>query len=241
MNESSQPAGALEIGERGYVHSRFGTVIGPEFIQGTDWKLFADSWNSLSRDGYMSDGGTYRERRYSEFSHDAAQGRTALLPHVPYSQTKEINYLNGGIERHFDPFERHVAESPVLNTIFQWCADILARTTGTAHWKVQSFQNRILARSTEAGQPTPEGIHRDGVDFVLTLLVGRESIDGGTSALYDARTRECRAEVLLTEPGEFLFADDEKMVHGVTPLTPARPGGQGHRDVLIAMFTRADG
>ncbi|MFD7334550.1 2OG-Fe dioxygenase family protein [Streptomyces violascens] len=241
MNEEFvTPTSVMHLDSQGYIHGKLSAVLGAEDFQGTEWKQFTDSWNNLSQDGYMADGGTYRERRYSEFSYDATADSMTLLPNVPYSQTKEVNYLNGGIERHFEPFEPHVADSPVLRSVFQWCANSLSQTVGEAAWKIQSFQNRILARSGEDGQPTPEGMHRDGVDFVLTLLIERNSIDGGVSAVYDAQTRECLQEVVLSEPGEFLFADDERLLHSVTPLTPSDADVQGHRDVLIAMFTRTE-
>lgn len=83
-------------------------------------------------------------------------------------------------------------------------------------------------------------MHRDGVDFVLTLLIERNSIDGGVSAVYEAQTQECLKEVELSDPGEFLFADDERLLHSVTPLSPSAADGRGHRDVLIAMFTRTE-
>ncbi|MFI5520551.1 2OG-Fe dioxygenase family protein [Streptomyces platensis] len=240
MNEVVTPTPVRHLESQGYIHGKLSAVLGAQFVQSAEWKQFSDSWNNLSQDGYMADGGTYRERRYSEFSYDAADGSMSLTAHVPYSQTTEVNYLNGGIERHFEPFEAHVAASPALRSVFQWCADSLSQTVGEATWKIQTFQNRILARSEEDGQPTPEGMHRDGVDFVLTLLIERESIEGGVSAVYDARTQECLREVALSDPGEFLFADDERLLHSVTALTPSATGGQGHRDVLIAMFTRTE-
>jgi hypothetical protein len=226
--------------DQGFVHSSLSAALGPETTAGAGWKEFADSWNNLCQDTYMADGGTYRLRRYSEFLVDAADEGVTLLPHVPYSQPKDINYLNGGVERHFEPFEEHVAGGVLLGDVLRWCAGILSEVTGNGHWKVQSFQNRILAREAEVGQPTPEGLHRDGVDYVLTLLVDRASIEGGASSVHAADTRERLAEILLEEPGELLFADDVRMLHSVTPLAPSGTG-PGHRDVLIAMFTRDAG
>ena len=33
--------------------------------------------------------------------------------------------------------------------------------------------------------PTPEGVHRDGVTLVSSLLVGRQNAVGGASSVYD--------------------------------------------------------
>lgn len=226
--------------EQGFLHSALTAALGAEVTTGADWEAFAGSWDNLRRDTYMADGGTYRLRRYAEFLVDTEEQGLTLLPHVPYSQPLELNHLNGGIDRHFEPFEEHVSGGTLLGDILHWCAGALNELSGCGRWKVQSFQNRILARDAEAGQPTPEGLHRDGVDYVLTLLVDRRHVESGVSAVHAADTRECLAEVLLEGPGEFLFADDVRMLHSVTPLVTAG-ATQGHRDVLIAMFTRADG
>lgn len=235
MPETAQES-AARLTTQGYMHGN----LDPALVEGAEWKQFSGSWENLRQDAHMADGGTYRLRRYSEFHYSSDTSRVTLLPHVPYSQSKEVNHLNGGIERSFEPFEEHVAGSPVLEAVFRGCAETMAAAGAGRAWKVQTFQNRILARSAEKGQPAPEGIHRDGVDFVLTLLIGRNTVEGGISSIYDAGSRERRAEVQLTEPGEFLFADDARMLHDVTAVTPAPGGDEGHRDVLIAMFTRAE-
>jgi hypothetical protein len=218
----------------GFVHG----ALDPALFDSHDGRRFVGSWNNLRQDTYMADGGTYRLRRYSEFHYAAGAPGVTLLPHVPYAQPKAINHLNGGIERTFEPFEADVAASPVLESVFRWCAEAMSEAGAGGAYKVQTFQNRILARHAEKGEPAPEGMHRDGVDFVLTLLVERNSVEGGTSSVYDAASRECRAEVQLAETGEFLFADDVRMLHDVTAVTPASHDADGHRDVLIAMFTR---
>ena len=52
-------------------------------------------------------------------------------------------------------------------------------------WHVELHQFRIEARPGEAGRPTPEGMHRDGVDWVLVLMVRRENIASGETTIYD--------------------------------------------------------
>jgi hypothetical protein len=205
------------------------------------WQEFADSYNNLERDTYMADGGKYRYRRYAEFD-CAATGEVALLPHVAYEQTKEINYLNGGVKRLFAPFEPHAATGEVIPAVLGWAAQMFSGRMGTPSWRAQCFMNRILARPDEAGRPTPEGVHRDGVDWVLTMMVGRHNVTGGVSAIYAAGdTERPLFEVELTRPGQLLLNDDETTLHGVTPIVPGSLAGQGHRDVFIAIFTAQKG
>ncbi|MBG6181876.1 2OG-Fe dioxygenase family protein [Arthrobacter sp. CAN_A1] len=221
----------------GFLHDFFSSSEGDpqRSIQG--WEEFAGTWSDLRPDTYMADGGNYRLRRYSEFSMTAASGEFELLPHVPYSQDKSVNHLNGGISRSYKPFSDEAVASPVLAGIFEKCGVYLESVRPGESWRAQCFQNRILTSVGEVGQPAPEGIHRDGVDYVLTFFVDRVGAEGGESSVYLASNRSKVDEVQLSQPGEYLFVDDHKLLHDVTGLTLADNSDQGHRDVLIAMFS----
>ena len=60
-------------------------------------------------------------------------------------------------------------------------------------WHVEIHQFRIEARSGQDGQPTPEGMHRDGVDWVLVLLVSRVNIASGETSIGDLAKRRSAA------------------------------------------------
>ena len=185
----------------------------------------------------MADGGKYRYRRYSEFLIDGSTGSVKLLPHVAYMQEKSVNHLNGGISRLYEPFEKAVVNSLSLAAAFKSSVELLDSMKPGRLWKAQCFQNRILTSPDEIGQPAPEGMHRDGVDYVLTLFIDRTGADGGESSVYLAEDRSRIAAIQLGLPGEYLFVDDRKLLHDVTGLS-LKPGCElGHRDVLIAMFT----
>ncbi|EST28452.1 2OG-Fe dioxygenase family protein [Streptomyces roseochromogenus] len=232
---------AQELRDLGYAAGQIDTVLGRSLTASPEWQTFLSSWDRLVLDPFMADGGDYRVRRYSEF--DCTAESVELLPHRAYHQTKRINQLNGGVERLFEPFEDEVARGPVVHSLLAWCArqlDEAEKSPGT--WYAQCFQNRILARPQSQGKPTPEGIHRDGVDYVFTVVVGRNAADGGASSLYAAEPggghgREL-VSVVLQPPGDFLLNDDERTLHGVTPIVSTVEGGTGHRDTFIAVLTR---
>ena len=96
-------------------------------------------------------------------------------------------------------------------------------------------QFRIEARTGEHGQPTPEGLHRDGVDYVLVLLVDRRNIASGVTRIHalDGRTL---GRFTLTEPLDAAIVDDRRVAHGVTPVEPLEPGKPAYRDVLVVTF-----
>jgi hypothetical protein len=102
---------------------------------------------------------------------------------------------------------------------------------------VEVHQFRIEARTGQVGQPTPEGLHRDGVDWVLVLLVSRTNIAEGVTTIYDI-ARQPIGSFTLTRPMDAAFVDDSRVYHGVTAVTPLDPTQLGIRDVLVVTFRR---
>ena len=204
-----------------------------------DWSSFADSWNDLGVDTYMADGGRYRRRRFAAFR--ASPSGITRKPHQPHYQSRDYNPLNGGIERWFEPVTDAAAQHPALTSILQICQALFDRTTPAAvrpsAWHVELHQFRIEARPGEAGQPTPEGMHRDGVDWVLVLMVRRENVASGETTIYDLQKRPL-GSFTLTEPLDSAVVDDSRVYHGVTPVTPLDPRFPAYRDVLVVTFRR---
>lgn len=202
------------------------------------WPAFAQSWHDLKQDEYMGDGGTYRFRRYSEFHLSQAIILLKILPHKPYRQSKEDNYLNGERDRLYSPILEDIQENAAFKQVIHSFAEVMASLHPSADWLVQVFQNRIQASAAQPGQPTPEGIHRDGVDFVLTLLIHRENVDGGESSTYAQDGKTLLAAVTLKEAGDFIFLNDKLLKHDVQPINRLNPEKEGYRDALIVMFTQ---
>jgi hypothetical protein len=183
----------------------------------------------------MADGGRYRKRRHAVFA--VGPGGTARLPHQPHYQSRDYNSLNGGVARWFEPVLPAVADGPTMRTILASCRDLFDRLSGTGQWLVELHQFRIEARAGSAGRPTPEGMHRDGVDHVLVLLVGRTNIREGVTTTHDLSGREL-GSFTLTEPCDAALVDDHRVMHGVTPVEPIDPAKPAWRDVLVVTFKR---
>ena len=96
---------------------------------------------------------------------------------------------------------------------------------------------RILRGAGEAGLPTPEGLHRDGVDYVLVLLVNRRNIRSGTTTVHDLDKRTL-GSFTLTDPLDAALVDDARCYHGVTPVEPENPAQPAYRDVLVVTFRK---
>lgn len=199
-----------------------------------DWAVFTASWNDLVPDAYLASTGRHRRRRHAVFSADARGVHRKA--HQPHYQSKTYNTLQGDIERWFEPI---IAEGPSLRRIIEFCHDFFgALAPQVERWHVEAHQFRIEARADEAGEPTPEGVHRDGVDYVLVLLIDRTNIESGTTTIH-AADGQLLGSFTLTHPFDAALVDDARVFHGVTAVTPVDPAQPAHRDVLVVTFRDA--
>ena len=216
-----------------------------------DWDAFADSWNDLELDRHMADGGRYRRRRHAVFA-AGMDGAIERQPHQPHFQALDYNPLNGGVARWFAPIEDAVGDARSMRTILEFSRTLFTRLAsvdvaqGAAggsrravpvrRWKIEVHQFRIEAQPGSEGLPTPEGMHRDGVDFVIVLLVNRRNIASGTTSIHGADGQE-RGRFTLTAPFDAALVDDSRVAHGVTPVKAIDPRQPAYRDVLVVTFT----
>ena len=209
--------------------ARFGSLA--------DWPAFAESWNDLEVDTYMGDGGRYRKRRFGVYAAER-QGAIERGPHQPHYQGLSYNNLNGGIERWFKPVTEEIGGGESMHTILEYCRALFGRLVPEANkWHIEVHQFRIEAKTGKAGKPTPEGMHRDGVDYVLVLLINRRNIASGTTTVHDLDKRAL-GSFTLTDPLDAALVDDSRCYHGVTPVEPENPALPAYRDVLVVTFKK---
>lgn len=202
----------------------------------SDWDEFSASWNHLAVDTHMADGGRYRRRRHAVYA-AAPNGSIVRAPDQPHFQTIEHNPLNGGVVRWFEPIVPAIGSGPTMRAILVWSRALFERLAPIRAWHVEAHQFRIEARPHELGKPTPEGRHRDGVDFVVVLLIGRENVDSGTTSVHALDGRTLGSFTLAT-PLDAAIVDDTKVAHGVTPIERHETDRRGYRDVLVVTFRR---
>lgn len=202
----------------------------------SDWDAFSASWQQLPVDPYLDESHRFRRRRFAVYAADAA-GAIARQPHQPHLQTRQYNRLFGDIERWFEPIAPEIGAGPTMHAVLRFCLRTFGALVPSGDWRIEVHQFRIEARAGLAGEPTPEGVHRDGVDFVLVLLVNRENIASGTTTVYDLEGRPLGSFTLAT-PLDAALVDDRRVAHGVTPVAPIDPARPANRDVLVVTFRR---
>ncbi len=223
-----------QLRERGYAVMAPASVAALCGIDAHALDALKPGWDDLRPDGYLKDGGHYRKRRHSCFVID--ESGLVQAPHRAHWQSVEYNALHGGMRRWFEPVNADTVAQPAWARLLGKLAEVCSALKGAQPWYVEAHQFRIDT-ADGIGRPTPEGAHRDGVDFVAVLLVGRHSISGGETRVFAAAGPDGQ-RFTLTEPWTLMLLDDTRVIHESTPIQPL--GDYGYRDTLVLTY-RAGG
>jgi hypothetical protein len=194
-----------------------------------DLASLSPSWNNLPHDNYLKDGGHYRRRRHSSFV--VQNGHCEQVTHRAHWQPLDYNALHGGMERWFEP----ILDTTIMQSAWSKIIRKLATTADELNenkvkkWCIEAHQFRIDT-TDGIGRPTPEGAHRDGVDWVAVFMVNRQGIKGGETRVFEA-DGPLGERFTLSEPWSLLLLNDARMIHESTPIQPLAESG--YRDTLV--------
>ena len=187
-------------------------------------------WDELPADAYLRDGGRYRRRRHGSFVVDG--DAVEAVAHRAHWQPVAYNALHGGIERWFEPLPPALLAAAAWPHLLRALCRCASSLRGNRRWFVEAHAFRIETGDEGIGRPTPEGAHRDGVDLVAVILVGRRNVKGGETRVFDARGPQ-GLRFTLTEPWSVLLLDDERVIHETTPIQPLDAAQPAQRDTLV--------
>jgi hypothetical protein len=238
FTEPADTAAALR--GQGYALLRPQDVAALAGVPLADLNALIPSWDALEQDNYLKDGGRYRRRRHSCFVQDGAQ--LTQTAHRAHWQPLEYNALHGGMHRLFEPMAAETVAQPAWQSLVASIGQLCSQARGevgngaATPWYVEAHQFRIDT-TDGIGRPTPEGAHRDGVDFVAVILIARAQIKGGETRIFEADGPNGK-RFTMTEPWTMLLLDDATVIHESTPIQPLAQ--HGHRDTLVLTW-RAGG
>jgi hypothetical protein len=229
---ASRAALIAELARAGYAHLSAPTARAALTVDTSGLDALCASWEELPRDSYLRDGGSYRARRHSCFVQSPATGALEAVPHRPHWQPTAYNALHGGLERWFEPIAPAVSESTAWRGLVTAIGELFAAVRPVERWYIEAHQFRIDT-ANGIGRPTPEGAHRDGVDFVALVLAARHDIEGGETRVFDAGG-STGVRFTMHEPWSMLLLDDARVIHETTPI---RSHDQlGARDTLVLTY-----
>lgn len=202
------------------------------------WEELARSWDRLETDRYMKPGDDYRQRRFCKYGIDAENMKLLELDDFVFYQPSAVNSYAGGVHRKFAPVEPEVRRNIVISRIVQTCLGAIrsSQETPSRKWRVYLHQIRINCSRSTLGQPTPEGLHRDGHDFISMHLINRVGVDGGTSRICSIDGQQLMTVTLRNRMDGFVV-NDRALLHGVSQIMPSTANA-GYRDMLIIDYNR---
>jgi hypothetical protein len=181
-------------------------------------------FSNLPVDPYIK--GNYRYRRLSRFI--VSDNELIKLPHGFLYQSKDYNPLMGDIKREFEELEDALIELDEFKKMILAFSDSCKLHPEA---EIGIHQIRTTCSPMNFGNPAPEGIHRDGTDFIGIFSIDRDNIQGGQTHLYmEKKDKPVFRKVL--NPGELLLVNDHEFFHFTTPIKPIY-NAAGTRDVFV--------
>jgi hypothetical protein len=198
-----------------------------------EWTRFGRHWEDLAPDPYAAELGIERLRRYGRYL--LRGGLTQPMPTETFVQPENSNPLYVDRDRHFEPLTEAFTGDPLLHALLQLLTRLASALDDAAEWNVKVHPFRIQTSTTGNGRPTPEGLHRDGVTLVTSLVIARRNAIGGESSVCDLAGHRLLMTT-LDEAGTLLLGDDRRTLHDVSPIRPIDGSGPAQRDVLVITF-----
>lgn len=225
-----------ELNTRGYIFVR-AEDLALDKEAAESFKLLSPEWQDLPPDLYLKDEEPYRWRRFGCYRYSTASRELSALKPEPFYQSLEYNKFVGGITRHFQPLSPQCCGNAFLKELIKFNVTKLRIEDRSADaWKVGVHQIRIISNSRFVGNPTPEGIHRDGVAYFSVHLIGRENIgSGGVTCVYSPGGEKL-TEFTLSKPLDSFYANDRSILHCVSEIYPSRGSEVAYRDTLIMTY-----
>lgn len=222
-----------------YAHFTAADIAIPPQLSGDMQRLWQE-WDTLEPDLYLQGDTAFRHRRFVLFYYLPHTGELLPLETNTYFQSAKLNGYAGGIERKFEPVLASTLSNPFLQALIHFDYRQLPIESGMEQhpWIVDLHQVRITGSNQEEGEPTPEGIHHDGEEFVCIHMARRVNVIGGESCVYDNDSKLLESHT-LRHPMDSMILWDPHVMHAVNPIRPENPDEPAMRDVLLIGFDPA--
>lgn len=153
-----------------------------------------------------------------------------------YSQSQGENDFRA-LARTFQEMDERVTTCAGFETLLMRLGQIVEQIHGKPeHLEINAHQMTTIARHGKFGDGAPEGIHQDGMDYIVSaLVIERKHIHGGMSIVYGSDRKTPYLHTTL-RPGFGIFQTDieSPFWHAVTPIYLDPHAGEtiGERSIL---------
>jgi hypothetical protein len=177
-----------------------------------------------------------RQRALAEFAleREGEDWKVERVPAQPYVQPTDHGDYNRTEPRPYPEVPAEISEHPEVLKLQKAVADIVRSVRCDAAKLRMIFTfTRVVADSERKGNCTIEGIHSDGMDYIVSaLVINRVNLkpESGESSVYTLDQKELFRTVL--QPGEGIFQDDVRLMHNISNIQQEVKAERGVRDIL---------
>ena len=198
---------------------------------------FMNSFKHLPSDKYIQNNDPVtRSRKYANLKVDVTDNYKYGLYYTNNDVFEQQVDDNRGVKRKFELIDFfHINQIWLLDFVGQVSAlSVLNHNYYKGHKKIKEVdihlhQVRQTSYAEIEAHNSPEGIHRDGCDYIVSAMVlNRMNITGGESIVYDQNKMIQYKTILENQEG--MYQEDIKQWHYVTPIQTEE--GIGFRDIL---------
>ena len=134
--------------------------------------------------------------------------------------------------RVFEPIENNILKNNYIIKLLERSVLLcLINKNESPDFDISLHQVRQICYPGILSHNSPEGIHQDGADYIISALVmNYQNISGGESIIYDKNKEEIFRKTLGV--GQGIFQDDKELWHYVTPIECSSNKLIGYRDIL---------
>ena len=198
-----------------------------------DASELAASFDNLPLDEYTPTGNRFRRLGNFEVNYDYGNLNFKQVS-SSITQPADVNSYLGDVEREYAPIEHEVM---FTNPTFRKMILQMQMTTG---WRgdFSLHQIRITAQNGERAEPAPEGIHRDGYEFIMPFMVNFQNVKGGEAQIY---TNEKKILVNMRPiPNTYLMFKDREVMHFGAPVKQRDESMPAHWDAFVFASNKDD-
>ncbi len=200
-------------------------------------KIISKSFNRLPNTNHKD--GKYRLRRYSVIElrtthwNGEEQATIERLPQRTFVQNNNLNNFQGNVVRKFEEIEEDVLQNEGFKEI---CLAFRHSYNFTDGQELEVHQLRVVVLDNEFPDGTPvapEGVHRDGFDYIAMIGINRNNISGGELMVYESKDGKPMIKTELKN-GQIIMLNDKEFFHYASVINRVdKSKKEGHGDWFI--------
>ncbi len=202
-------------------------------INNKDLNIIKHSFSKLKIDNYHnSNNPPTRLRKFFDVDVDMSNKKyIKIIFNNDKSIFKQPVEDDRGKPREFDLIDDKILYSKLMISLISKISAIVKYIEDVNKLNISIHQVRQICYPGIISENSPEGIHQDGADYIVSaLVINRINLKGGISDIYDM-DKNLLKFVTLNE-NELIFQNDKKLYHYVTPIKCLNKDYLGFRDII---------